>query len=78
MRAAMCALAMAVALGACGDDAGSSDDARTIDAAPIDAGDASGSDAAAVGPCVERTSDLPRPPSGALPCDLLPPGVAAP
>jgi hypothetical protein len=25
-------------------------------------------------PCLERPTDLPRPPGGALPCELLPPG----
>jgi hypothetical protein len=25
-------------------------------------------------PCLERPNDLPRPPSGRLPCELLPPG----
>jgi hypothetical protein len=28
------------------------------------------------GPCLDRPTDLPRPPSGALPCELLPPGFA--
>ncbi len=31
------------------------------------------------GPCLDQPTDLARPPSGALPCDLLPPGfVSAP
>jgi hypothetical protein len=43
-------------------------------ALPIDAGvDAS----PAVGPCLDRTTDLPRPPSGQLPCELLPPGFGS-
>lgn len=41
------------------------------DAAP-DAGDE------ALAPCLERPTDLPRPPTGALPCELLPPGFAPP
>ena len=32
----------------------------------------------ALAPCVERPTDLPRPPTGALPCELLPPGFAPP
>ncbi len=41
--------------------------------------DASGDAVQATGPCLERPIDLARPPSGALPCDLLPPGfVVAP
>ncbi|HKQ69864.1 MAG TPA: hypothetical protein VJT73_11025 [Polyangiaceae bacterium] len=27
-------------------------------------------------PCLDRPTDLPRPPSGQLPCDLLPPGFS--
>ncbi|HYQ01555.1 MAG TPA: hypothetical protein VER96_22935 [Polyangiaceae bacterium] len=26
--------------------------------------------------CIERPDTLPRPPSGALPCDLIPPGLS--
>jgi len=29
-------------------------------------------------PCLDRPTDLDRPPSGQLPCDLLPPGFVAP
>jgi hypothetical protein len=29
-----------------------------------------------VGPCLDTPTDLPRPPTGQLPCDLLPPGFA--
>ena len=32
----------------------------------------------ALAPCVERPTDLPRPPTGALPCELLPPGFTPP
>ena len=28
----------------------------------------------ALGPCVDRPTDLARPPTGQLPCELLPPG----
>ena len=42
--------------------------------APKDAG-ADASDAAIpVGGCLDQPTDLPRPPSGQLPCELLPPG----
>jgi len=40
------------------------------DGAPSDAG------IEALGPCLDRPTDLPRPPTGQLPCDLLPPGFA--
>ena len=33
-----------------------------------------GIDAAALAPCLDRPTDLPRAPTGALPCELLPPG----
>lgn len=29
-----------------------------------------------VGGCLERPGELPRPPTGSLPCDLLPPGLS--
>ena len=29
-------------------------------------------------PCLDRPTDLDRPPSGRLPCDLLPPGFVGP
>jgi len=29
-------------------------------------------------PCIDRPADLPRPPTGQLSCDLLPPGFVAP
>jgi hypothetical protein len=63
---------------ACGDNltpaAGAADagaDAAVIlaDATPLDA-------AAAGRPCLDRPSDLARPPAAALPCELLPPGFA--
>lgn len=64
----------AVLLGACGDNL----TAKFADGG-TDAGDAA-PDASpqAVGPCLDRPTDLPRPPTGALPCDLLPPGFVAP
>jgi hypothetical protein len=52
---------------ACGDN-----QETPKDAAPPDDG---GTDApGALGPCLERPTDLPRPPTGALSCELLPPG----
>jgi len=50
------------------DDAGVDPDAM-VDAAPD-------AQVQAVGPCLDRPTDLARPPAGALPCDLLPPGFA--
>jgi hypothetical protein len=70
MRGAIIIIALALLAGACGDnrpvtpgeDASPFDAPTAIDAAP------------ATGPCLDRPDDLPRPPTGALPCELLPPG----
>jgi hypothetical protein len=45
-------------------------------AKPHDAGVDASVDAApqALGPCVDRPTDLARPPTGQLPCEFLPPG----
>ena len=52
-------------LAACGDN-----QQAPRDAAPADAA----ADPAALAPCLDRPTDLPRPPTGSLPCELLPPG----
>lgn len=75
-RSWMCALFAAAA--ACGDNlAGAGDDAAPppIDAAvdaPVDA--PPGVTACAL----DRPGELPRPPAGTLPCELLPPGFVGP
>ena len=39
--------------------------------------DNSGSNpSSALGACLERPNELPRPPSGKLPCELIPPGLS--
>ena len=81
MRAVTCALVAtwALALAACGDNSKPSsteDAAVAIDGAlPVDAS-IDAPPTVVGGPCLERPTDLPRPPTGALPCDLLPPGFA--
>ncbi|HVK75185.1 MAG TPA: hypothetical protein VM734_17770 [Kofleriaceae bacterium] len=63
-----------LATAACGDNSSSlpKDAALADDASlPTDAG-VDGSPA--IGPCLDRPTDLPRPPSGQLPCELYPPG----
>ena len=59
---------------------GSPDAAGDADSPSSDAqSDAASSDARvapASGPCLERPESLPRPPTGELPCELLPPGLA--
>jgi hypothetical protein len=56
---------------ACGDNERPETPTPPADAA-VDA------DPAAAGPCLDRPTDLARPPTGALPCELLPPGFAPP
>jgi hypothetical protein len=61
------AIIAALLVGACGDN---TKPARQ-DAGP-------GGDAAVpLAPCLERPTDLARPPTGQLPCELLPPGFVA-
>lgn len=57
---------LALALLACGDNV------REVpkDAAP----DTPPTDASPLKACLDQPTDLPRPPSGQLPCELLPPG----
>jgi len=73
MRATLLVLLL---LGACGDnlgtkqhDGGVGSDATPIDA-PLDTPNA------ALAGCLNAPNGLDRPPPGALPCDLVPPGVA--
>jgi hypothetical protein len=54
---------------ACGDNRQAPEDA-----APPD----TGTEPEPLAPCLERPTDLPRPPTGVLPCELLPPGFVAP
>ncbi len=49
----------------CGDDAPSTG-----------AGDAGPRPDGGLAACVDRPTDLPRPPTGQLPCELLPPGFS--
>jgi hypothetical protein len=67
----------------CGDDddrAGDADAGVTppalLDAAPPPPPlDARAPDGGRLASCVERPTDLPRPPTGRLPCELIPPGL---
>lgn len=71
MRRLLLTLAL---LGACGDNLKPEvrDDAGVADASPDASPDAPMQQNA--GPCLGRPTDLARPPTGALPCDMLPPG----
>ena len=75
VRAWSLVVAVAISIGAmtaCGDNkSGAQGDARTSDAQRIDAAISQGA------PCLDRPTDLLRPPSGQLPCELLPPGFVA-
>ena len=70
MRRLICALAL-VGLVGCGDN----NVQPPPDARP-DSPDA-GEVPEELAPCLDRPTDLPRPPSGQLPCDLLPPGFGS-
>jgi hypothetical protein len=58
-------------LAACGDNQVPETPTPPADAA-VDA------DPSALAPCLDRPTDVARPATGALPCDLLPPGFVAP
>jgi hypothetical protein len=81
-------LLAAVALPGCDDDKvangnpGPGKDAGLLEDSgkPVDSGNPSdsgnpdtGNSDSGLKPCLEQPGDLPRPPSGGLPCDLLPP-----
>ncbi len=77
MRFVLIAAAVCGLVAACGDNASSD---TPLDAAPIDARVDAAPDSAVpltTGPCLDQPSDLPRPPTGPLACDLLPPGSVA-
>ena len=64
----MRALVVILALAGCGDN---------VKPVQQDAGIPQPDAQAMVGPCLERPTDLPLPPTGPLPCELLPPGFVA-
>lgn len=73
-----------VLLMCCGDDAHEADpsDSGTPPTPVADGGsdaqsppDGATPDGGAVTSCVDRPTDLPRPPTGRLPCELVPPGL---
>ena len=67
------------ALAACGDNKKASvpDDAAAIDAAALDASVDAPPDAAPghLTGCLDRPGTIPAAPNGALPCELVPPGL---
>lgn len=77
-----CFLFLLAVVTACGDNERPQDqpDAQQTDAGVDAAADAAidGPLPVTSGPCLDRPTDLPMPPTGALPCDLLPPGFVAP
>jgi hypothetical protein len=66
----------------CGDDDRFADsDAGTsppvlVDGAPPVPVDALAPDGGRLTSCIDRPTDLPRPPTGRLPCELIPPGLS--
>jgi hypothetical protein len=65
------AIAIVIFLAACGDNRPPSVQDPPPDAGPVDVPDAG---PATLAPCLDRPTDLARPPVDRLPCDLLPPG----
>jgi hypothetical protein len=61
-------LACAWLVAACGDN----------QQAPKDAAPPDDAEPSELKPCLDKPTDLPRPATGALPCELLPPGFTAP
>lgn len=70
------------ALLCCGDDTKNADtDASVPPSSPVEAGTipvdgATPPDGGRLTSCVDRPTDIPRPPTGRLPCELIPPGVS--
>jgi hypothetical protein len=66
-------LVLVAGLAACGDN-------KSPNAPPKDDAGVTpdGDGPATVGPCLDRPTDLDRPPTGQLPCELLPPGFVQP
>ena len=61
-----CLVLIVLLAAACGDNGKPS--------TPRDAGADADAAPQALGPCLDRPTDLARPPAGQLPCELLPPG----
>jgi hypothetical protein len=89
ISAAGCLILAASLFASCKDDKGTPADAaaamdgsavdggaadRTIDAA-VDANTSEGGTSSGLKACLERPDELPRPPMGQLPCELIPPGL---
>jgi hypothetical protein len=79
MKATYLVAALALALGACGDNIKhqSPDDAAVIPDTPVIDAPVDAPPQPVGGACLDRPTDLPRPPTGALDCDMLPPGFVA-
>ena len=70
MRTSITLVTVVLLAGACGDN--------VTPVTPVSPTADAGVDApAALAPCLDRPSDLPRPATGGLPCDLLPPGFTS-
>lgn len=79
MRAALLSALLLLAAAGCGDNkaATPSEDAAPLPIdAPLAVDAAVDAPPGVLGPCLDRPTDLPRPPTGQLPCDMLPPGFA--
>jgi hypothetical protein len=70
-----CVLLSALALAACDEDEPSTDEAGSAGTSNGEGGAGAGG-AGELVPCLDRPDTLTRPPSGRLPCELIPPGLA--
>jgi hypothetical protein len=68
------AFVIAVLLAACGDNQRPSSGGEA-DAAPIETDAGVDGASSTLGACLDRPTDLARPPTGHLPCELIPPGL---
>jgi hypothetical protein len=74
---ALSALALALALGACGGDEGSESVLPPAGPGSLTGAADAGTPSPSLRACADPApSELPRPPSGELPCELLPPGFS--
>jgi hypothetical protein len=69
------AFLVAVLLAACGDNQRPPSGEVEADAAPVEIDAGIDGAPSTLGACLDRPTDLPRPPTGQLPCELIPPGL---
>ena len=66
------------ATGTSSSSSGTGGDSSSSTSASSGSGGAGGGQPAALGACLDEPNGLPRPPSGKLPCEYIPPGLSLP